>query len=385
MKYIIAPDSFKGSITSTEAANAIGRAIEEMDEHAEIIKLPMADGGEGTVDAVLLSRGGTEITCQVEDPLGRNISASYGWIKEDRTAVIETAAASGLPLLKEKELDPYLASSYGTGQLIRDALDKGAKTIILGLGGSATVDGGVGLFQALGLRVYDENGDKIERAGGRLHRIAKVDTSLLEPRLNQVHIIVASDVTNPLLGKNGAVAIFGPQKGVAPEQVDSFEAGMASFAAVTAKTVQRNMVDEPGSGAAGGIGFLLHSLLTVEFRSGLDLMVELSRLEDHLNGAGIVFTGEGKVDGQSLFGKVPVGVARAARRNNVPAVAFAGMIGDGLERLQEEGLSAVVPIIDQPMTLQEAMIKGETLLYKAAKRTIQLILLHNGSLGGETT
>ncbi|SDM79324.1 glycerate kinase [Sediminibacillus halophilus] len=383
MKYVVAPDSFKGSITSMEAAKAISRAIQEADQQAEVVELPMADGGEGTVDAVLLSRGGVKVTCRVEDPLGRVITASYGWIEEEKTAVIETAAASGLPLLKAEELNPYEASSYGTGQLLRDAMEKGAETIILGLGGSATVDAGVGLFQALGLKVYGETGQEISRVGGRLDRISKVDAAMLEPRLKHANIIVASDVTNPLLGKDGAVAVFGPQKGLAQDQLERFEAGMASFARVTAKAVQRDMSGEPGSGAAGGIGFLLQSLLTVEFRSGMELMVKLSRLEEHLDGADIVFTGEGKVDGQSLFGKVPVGVARAARKKGVPAVAFAGMIGDGLDRLQAEGLTVVIPIVDQPMALKEAMIEGERLLYKAATRVMQLILLEKREIGRE--
>ncbi|QTM98490.1 glycerate kinase [Sediminibacillus dalangtanensis] len=384
MKYVIAPDSFKGSITSIEAAKAISRAVRETDGQAEVVELPMADGGEGTVDAVLLSRGGDKITRQVEDPLGRVIEASYGWMEEEKTAVIETAAASGLPLLKTEELNPYEASSYGTGQLLRDALEKGAETIILGLGGSATVDAGVGLFQALGLKVYGENDREISRVGGRLDRITKVDATGLEPKLKQVNIIVASDVTNPLLGRDGAVAIFGPQKGISAQHLETFEAGMASFAKVTAEAVKHNVAEEPGSGAAGGIGFLLQSLLKVEFRSGLELMVELSRLEEHLVGADVVFTGEGKVDGQSLFGKVPVGVARAARMKGVPTVAFAGMIGDGLDRLQAEGLTVVIPIVDQPMALKEAMAEGERLLYTAATRAMQLIRLDKREIGRET-
>ncbi len=384
MKYVIAPDSFKGSITSIDAAKAISRAVREADEQAEVVELPMADGGEGTVDAVLLSRGGDKVTCQVEDPLGRMIAASYGWVESEKTAVIETAAASGLPLLTEEELDPWKASSYGTGQLLQDALEKGAETVILGLGGSATVDAGVGLFQALGLKVYGQDGREMGRLGGRLDRIGKVDASDLHPNLKQVKFIVASDVTNPLLGKDGAVAVFGPQKGISEEDLENFEAGMASFARVTGKAVKRNMTEEPGSGAAGGIGFLLYSLLTVEFRSGLELMVELTKLDEHLDRADVVFTGEGKVDGQSLFGKVPVGVARTARKKGIPVVAFAGMIGDGLDRLYEEGLTAVVPIVDQPMKLKDAMAEGKALLYKAAKRTMQLILLDKREIGRGT-
>ncbi|SDK47802.1 glycerate kinase [Sediminibacillus albus] len=375
MKILIAPDSFKGSITSTQAAQAVSRAVKELDRQAEVIELPMADGGEGTVDAVLVSRGGEKITCMVEDPLGRRIEADYGWIKDESTAVIETAAASGLPLLTKEELNPMLASSYGTGQLISDALKKGATTIILGLGGSATVDGGVGLFQALGLKVFDQQGKELQRVGGNLQRISSIDTSALNQKLTQAKVIVASDVTNPLLGSNGAVSVFGPQKGVTAGQYRAFEDGMSRFAAIVNQSVNRNKIEEAGSGAAGGIGFLLHSLLNAEFRSGVELMLEISKWREHVGEADIVLTGEGKIDGQSLFGKVPVGIARAAKKENVPVVAFAGTIGEGLDRLSAEGIITVIPIVDKPMKLTEAMATGEELLYEAAKRVMHLILL----------
>lgn len=374
MNILIAPDSFKGSLTSLKAAKAISEAVYQVNSASYVIELPMADGGEGTVDAILASRGGERITCMAEDPLGRQIKADYGWIDEEKTAVVETAAASGLPLLSTTELNPERASSYGTGQLIKNALDKGAETIILGLGGSATVDAGAGLFQALGMQMFDQQGQMLSRIGGKLDLVADINTASLDHRLKKVKLLIASDVTNPLLGKKGAVAVFGPQKGVKESQLPVFEDRMKQFSNLIMKAVKQPAVDEkPGSGAAGGIGFLLHALVKAEFRSGLELMVELSKLEQHLETADLVITGEGKIDGQSLFGKVPVGIARLAKKQGVPVICFAGTLGDELDKIEKEGITTVVPILNQPMTVGEAMEKGEALLHEAAERVMKLV------------
>lgn len=375
MKIIIAPDSFKGSMTSLEAALAIKRGILDVDPLAETILLPMADGGEGTVEAILSVSGGKRISCQVQDPLGRKIEAAYGWIVGEKAAVIETAAASGLPLLLPEELDPDKASSFGTGQLIKDALDRGAEKIILGLGGSATVDAGTGLFQALGVKFFDENNRELETVGGRLDLIASMDATGLEPSLAAVQIIVASDVINPLLGKDGAIAVFGPQKGVKQQHMSRYEKGLQQFSALAANTMGHDKSAEPGSGAAGGIGFLLKTLLDVEFMSGLKLIVERTQLEKQLDGADLVLTGEGRIDGQSVFGKVPVGIGRLARSHNIPVIAFAGSIGSGIENLEKEGILEIMPIISGPMELQEALLDGERLLYEAAKRLMNILKL----------
>ncbi|WP_282019847.1 glycerate kinase [Planomicrobium okeanokoites] len=375
MKIIIAPDSFKSSMTSLEAALAIKRGILDVDPLAETILLPMADGGEGTVEAILSVSGGERISCQVQDPLGRKIEAAYGWIVEEKAAVIETAAASGLPLLFPEELDPDKASSFGTGQLIKDALDRGAEKIILGLGGSATVDAGTGLFQALGVKFFDENNRELETVGGRVDLITSMDATGLEPSLTAVQIIVASDVINPLLGKDGAIAVFGPQKGVKQQHMSRYEKGMRQFSALAANTMSHDKSAEPGSGAAGGIGFLLKTLLDVEFMSGFELIVERTQLEKQLDGADLVLTGEGRIDGQSVFGKVPVGIGRLARSHNIPVIAFAGSIGSGIENLEKEGILEIMPIISGPMELQEALLDGESLLYKAAKRLMNILKL----------
>ncbi|OIJ17205.1 glycerate kinase [Anaerobacillus alkalilacustris] len=375
MKVIIAPDSFKGSITSIEATKAISNALKELDDQIKVIELPMADGGEGTVDSILLSTRGEKNYCQVEDPLGRNIETYYGWIENQKMAIVETASASGLPLLKNEELNPLLASSFGTGQLINDALDKGAETIILGLGGSATVDCGVGLFQALGLKAFDQHEDEIHRVGGQLQSIFRLDTSLLDPRLQRVKIIIASDVTNPLLGKDGAIYVFGSQKGVKEEQFGTFEKGMRHFSKIVNKVTNKNMAEANGSGAAGGIGFLLQSLCDVQFRSGLELIVEINQFKKHLQDTDLVITGEGKIDGQSLFGKVPVGIARLARPLNIPVIAFAGTVGEDIEKIEQEGITTVIPIVNKPMSLEAAINNGQQLLFEAAKRVGKLILI----------
>lgn len=377
MKIIIAPDSFKGSMTSMQAALAIKRGINEINPLAETILLPMADGGEGTVDAILWGSGGEKISCRVQDPLGREIEAAYGWIEKDKTAIIETAAASGLPLLKPGELDPKNASSFGTGQLIKDALEQGAETVILGLGGSATIDAGTGLFQALGVRFVDDEDRELVNIGGLLERIAAMDLSKLDDRLVAVRFIVASDVTNPLLGTEGAIAVFGPQKGVEQHQLSRFENGMRHFSTIAARAAGNDKREEPGSGAAGGIGFLLKTLLDVEFQNGLELIVGKVLLEEQLVGADLVLTGEGRIDGQSLFGKVPVGIGRLAMQYNVPVIAFAGSIGLGVENLGTEGVIEVMPITGGPIGLEEALADGENLLYKASKRLMNFMEIGN--------
>lgn len=378
MKIVIAPDSLKGFLTSTQASAIIHQAIKDFDPTIETVQIPMADGGEGTVQAVLWNKGGETISCSVHDPLGRNTEAAYGWIENEKLAIIETAAASGLPLLTPDEMDPLFASSYGTGELINNALDRGAATIILGLGGSATVDAGTGIFEALGVKFLDEQHKSLTAVGGRLEIIAGIDVSGLDSRLQTVKFIMASDVTNPLLGKDGAVYIFGPQKGIADSQLARFEKGMEKFALLAAEMMGINHINESGSGAAGGIGFLFRTLLDVEFSSGLEMIAELSDLETHLKDADLAITAEGRIDGQSLFGKVPVGIGRLAKRWDIPVIAFAGSIGDGSQKLESEGIHAVMPIVEGPMNLAEAMQNSEKLLYNAAMRLMKI--LHTGRI-----
>ncbi|MGZ4031455.1 MAG: glycerate kinase [Tumebacillaceae bacterium] len=375
MRIVIAPDSWKGSLSSTRGAQVIERAIRELLPDCEIVCLPVADGGEGTVDALLASLGGERVLEQVQDPLGRTVEAYYGWVEAKRLAIVETSAASGLALLQTGERDPKVASTYGTGQLLRAALDRGAKQVILGLGGSATVDAGTGLLEALGVVFYDQAGQQVRGCGGALGQIAAIDASKLDARLADVEIIVASDVTNPLLGQQGAVAIFGPQKGVTGAEMSLFENAMEQFADVVCRTTGTDVRDAAGSGAAGGLGFALQAFLTVQMRSGFEIIATQADLENKIASAQLVITGEGKFDAQSLFGKVPVGIARIAKKLGVPTVVFAGMVEGDFAWAEREGISLAVPIVDGVMTLEEAMNDAEELLHRAVQRFVRTLLL----------
>ncbi len=368
MRIVIAPDSFKGSMSSVEAAKAIAAGFLAVDPSVECILVPMADGGEGTVDAMLLSSGGEKVECEVEDPLGRSITAYYGWFEQKKVAVIEIATASGLPLLKPHEYDPLRASTYGTGQLIQDALSRGAAQIIIGLGGSATIDGGTGCLQALGIRFYDRAGKEIRRVGGQLSEIATIDRSQLDTRLHNTTLTIASDVTNPLLGNEGSVHVFGRQKGVRTEQLAAFESGMAYYARLVEQEMQVDYANHPGSGAAGGFGFGLLAFCNCQLESGFALVAQVADLEAKIQGAQLVISGEGSIDSQSLFGKVPVGVGLLAKKHGVVALGFAGKIGINIESLQETGISLVLPIVDQPMDLAAAMEQGPSLIQRASER-----------------
>ena len=376
MRIVIAPDSFKGSATSTQVARAIEDGIRQVAPEAEIVSIPMADGGEGTVEAIVTILGGSIETATVEDPLGRTIEAGYGWVEAQRLAVIEMAAASGLPLLADDEHDPARASTYGTGQLITAALERGAARIILGLGGSATVDGGTGCLGALGIRFLDPEGRPLRGAGGILGDVARIDAAGLDPRLQRIDMTLASDVSNPLLGDNGAVHVFGPQKGVAAGDLDAFEQGMTHYAALVVEATGRDLRSDAGSGAAGGIGYGLRSFLdNVSTRDGFSLIAGLGRLRDEIRSADLVITGEGKLDSQSLYGKVPVGIARIAREEGTFAAAFAGKIEGDPASFEREGLQAVMPIIDEAMPLEQAMADSEALLTRAGRRFMAILSL----------
>ncbi|MFC0524721.1 glycerate kinase [Pontibacillus salicampi] len=386
MKIIVAPDSFKGSISSTEAAAAIHRGLLAGSSNLDITSIPMADGGEGTVEALTMILEGRLIKKEVTDPLGRRVNASYGWVESSKTAIVETAAASGLPLLTKEELHPLSATTYGTGELLEDALDRGAETIILGLGGSATVDAGTGCFQALGATFHNAKGERLDMNGRELGNVASINTNQLHNRVQNVHWIIASDVTNPLLGEEGAVSVFGPQKGVQQEQQEAFESNMTHYADVLEAHLGQKLRDKEGSGAAGGFGFTLYGLLphsTVQ--SGFQLIAQWSHLHERIKGADLVLTGEGKLDEQSLYGKVPVGIARIAKTYNVPCVAFAGTIEGDVSGSKQEGLLTVLPIVDAPMSLEEAMERGDMLLQRAATRFMEIRKLDTNNTLGEVT
>ncbi|WGL64034.1 glycerate kinase [Pseudomonas sp. CW003PS] len=354
MKIVIAPDSFKESLSAPDVAMAIARGWQQVFPEAECLLRPMADGGEGTVDAVLAAVGGERRECEVRGPMGAPVKAHWGWLGQG-TAVIEMAAASGLHWVPCEQRDARLASSFGTGELIREALDAGARRIILGLGGSATNDAGMGLLQALGMRFLDARGHELAPGGAALTNLDRLDLSSLDARLSDVQVEVAADVDNPLCGPHGASAVFGPQKGATPEHVVQLDAALGRFAAVVASALGEDHAEFPGVGAAGGLGFAARVFLKASFRPGIELVAELSGLAAAMANADLVITGEGRMDAQTLHGKTPVGVARVARAAGVPVIALSGSLGDNYQALYEAGIEAAFSLAPGPLSLEQAM------------------------------
>lgn len=367
MKIVIAPDSFKGSLSSVEVVACVEAAIRAVQKDVEIVRLPIADGGEGTVEAFHLSVGGQIRTETVTDPLGRQLRASY-CILPDGTAVIEMAQASGIMLLSEEELDPVHATTYGTGELIRHALDQGCRQFIIGIGGSATNDGGAGMAQALGVRFLDRAGAQLPPGGGALSRLERIDCSGLDGRLPGSWVLVASDVSNTLCGPEGATAVYGPQKGVTPDKVESLDGALANYARVIKEQLGIDVLELPAGGAAGGLGAGLMVFCKAEVRPGIDIVLDAARFEEALEGADLVITGEGRVDGQSAQGKVPFGVATRVKRFDpqIPVVVLAGCLGEGAERLYDHGVDAIIPISDGSLTIKESMDRAGELVRETA-------------------
>lgn len=377
VKIVIAPDSFKESLSAPDAAAAIARGVRAACPGAEIVAIPMADGGEGTVAAVLAATGGQWRTARVTDALGEPIDASWGWLA-DGTAVIEMAAAAGLEQVPPERRDPLRATSRGVGELVLAALDAGARRIILGLGGSATNDAGAGMLSALGLRILDAHGDEVAPGGAALRNAARVDTTGLDRRLAAVRVDVASDVDNPLCGPHGASAVFGPQKGASASQVAQLDAALAHFADICARALGRDERDRAGAGAAGGLGFAAHAFLNAAFRPGVEVVAELGGLAHAVLGADLVFTGEGRMDQQTLHGKTPAGVARIAHAVGVPVVALAGSLGAGYDKLYRAGITAAYSLAAGPMTLQQACAQAADLLADRARDATRLFMAGRG-------
>lgn len=359
---LIAPDSYKGSLSAQEVVQTIASQWQQIRPTDNLLLYPMADGGEGTMEAVLMALGGEKRTAKVSDPLGRPITAHWGWLEESGTAVIEMAQASGLHCVGEHERDVHKASTYGTGELIKEALDAGAKTIFLTLGGSATNDCGIGMLQALGAEFKDAGGLSLSPGGLALAQLASVELAQLDPRIKDVHFIAACDVDNPLCGERGASAIFGPQKGATPQDVKVLDAALAHCASVCAQTLEKDMQNTPGAGAAGGTGYAALTFFDAQFRPGVALVAELTKLEEAMKSADLVITGEGKLDAQVMHGKAVMGITQLAARNNVPVVALVGSLGDGYQGLYEHGLTAAFSICNGPCTLEYATKHAQTLL-----------------------
>jgi glycerate 2-kinase len=359
MKFVLAPDSFKESMTAKKAALAMEKGVKAVFPDAECVIVPMADGGEGTVDSLISMKNGEMIKTEVLGPLGESVIAEYGLLGEGQTAVIEMASASGLELIKPEDRNPLLTTSYGTGQLIKHALDKGVRRFLIGIGGSATNDGGAGMLQALGVSFKDENGKELSFGGGALGRLHTIDVSGLDERIKHVKFDVACDVTNPLIGENGASAIFGPQKGATAEMVHALDQNLSHFADVMKEQLGQDIAHMDGAGAAGGLGAGLMVFLNAELKKGIDLIIEYTGLEEQVRGADYVFTGEGSIDAQTLFGKTPYGVAGVAKKYSVPVIAFAGRIGNGVESLYDNGFNAIIGILRGVTTFEEALDSGE--------------------------
>ncbi|ENX33565.1 hypothetical protein F889_02226 [Acinetobacter colistiniresistens] len=354
MKVVIAPDSFKDSLSAQEIAQAIASGWQQVFPDAEIIQCPMADGGEGSIEAVLEVCSGQWREQLVQGPLGEPVLAKWGWLATEKIAIIEMAQASGIQLVKPAQRDACNSSSYGTGQLILAALDAGAKEIVLTVGGSASNDAGTGLLTALGATFLDAKHNPLAAGGIALQNLAKINLDQLDPRIQQTQFRLAADVTNPLCGPNGASHIFGPQKGASASQVLELDQALSHFANVTAQLLGVDQRHEAGAGAAGGLGFAAKTFLKAEFRSGVEVIAELNQLAAKIQGADWVITGEGKFDEQTLNGKTPFGVAKIAQAANVPVIVIAGTLGENYQALYPHGITAAFSLTSGPTSLEEA-------------------------------
>lgn len=380
MKIIIAAGALKHSLSAADAAQAVARGLRRSGLDAELVLLPIADGGNGTLDA-FLTGGGDRVPVTVADPLGRPIEAAFGM--RDGTAVVEMALASGLELLAADELDPMRAGTFGTGQLMQAALDAGARGIIVGIGGSATVDGGAGCAAALGVRLLDADGRDVPPGGGSLHLVRQIDTSGLDPRWHEVDVIIASDVDNPTLGEQGAAAVFGPQKGATLAQVDALEANLRHFFTLVAEQVGVDVRAAVGGGAAGALGAGLMAFVGGRIESGIDLILDLRGFDVYLGDTALVITSEGRMDTQTVHGKGPIGVARRAGVRGVPTVALVGGLAADDVLLHDAGLWAALPILNEPLSLDAALARAETLVEQAALRLGYLLQLRTDQAHGQ--
>jgi glycerate kinase len=373
MKIIFAPDSFKESLSAIDVARAMSRGAAAAcagQTPPTLVEVPIADGGEGTVECLVAATAGRPMTSRVTGPLGEKVEAFWGLLGDGRTAVIEMAAASGLPLVPRVRRNPLRTTTFGTGELLAEALEQGAERIIVGIGGSATVDGGVGLAQALGGKFRDADGHEVGWGGGRLEAIARIDLGQLDPRLRRTKILVACDVQNPLTGPTGAAAVFGPQKGATPEMVELLDRGLVNLARRMREDLGIDVETLPGGGAAGGLGAALVAFLGAELKPGIELVLDAVDFATHLAGADLVLTGEGRLDGQSLQGKATVGVARAARASGVPCIAIAGQVAGEIEALKREGIVAAYALVGDNVTVDDAMARAAELIAARSRQAV---------------
>ena len=372
LKIVIAPDSFKGSLSASEAANAIDKGIKNAFPNAETYLLPVADGGEGTMETLVAATNGQIKEALVTGPLGNQVQAAYGVLGDGQTCVIEMAVAAGLALVHTTKLNPLQATTFGVGELIKLALDDGYRSFIVALGGSATNDGGAGMLQALGAKLLDCHGREIGFGGGCLAEIDKIDLTNFDARIKNSKVLIASDVKNPFIGVNGASHIFGPQKGATPEMVHTLDCNLTHWANKIKASTGVSLHDLEGAGAAGGLSGAFLAFFHATMASGIEVVLKYVKFNHHLQNTDLVITGEGQVDHQTASGKTPQGVAMAAQKKNVPTVILAGAVGEGIETLYNYGVVSVTSMMSKPMTLGDAMHHAESLLERSAEQVVRL-------------
>ena len=373
MKIVIAPDSYKGSIYASDAARAMEDGVRRALPDAETVLVPVADGGDGTLETLVETSGGRIITSEVTGPLGEPVSAQWGAMGDGVTAVAEMARTSGLALVRLEQRDPLNATTYGLGEVILEALEAGFRRFILGIGGSATNDAGAGMAQALGVRLLDAGGADLPPGGAALARLARIDASGLDPRAADADFDVACDVNNPLTGPEGASAVYGPQKGATPAMIEQLDAALANFAGVVKRDLGADVDGVPGSGAAGGLGGGIMAFLGGRLRPGVDIVLDKVDLASRLDGADLIITGEGCMDFQTVYNKAPIGVARLAGERNIPVIGVSGSLGGGFTDVHEHGIAAAVAITHAPMTLDEATDRVAELIASATEQAIRLV------------
>ena len=373
MRIVVAPDSFKGSVSALGVANAMEKGILTVFPEAEVLKVPIADGGEGTVEALVDATGGQMIYEDVMGPLGERVKAYWGILGDNETAVMEMAAASGLPLVPKDKRDPRITTTYGTGELIKSALDKGIRKIIIGIGGSATNDGGMGMARALGVLFLDAEGNELPHGGAALAKLAEIDMENIDPRLNETEIMVACDVDNPLCGPRGASAVYGPQKGATPEMVTELDRALCVYAEIAAKVTGKDLINYPGAGAAGGLGAGLLFFTNAELRPGVEIVLETLGVSTLVEGCDLVITGEGRTDFQTAYGKAPVGLAKVAKLWNIPVICIAGGLGKGADDVLAQGVDGLASTVPHPMTLEECMEAGDGMIEDATARVCRMV------------
>lgn len=374
MKILIAPDKFRESLSSIKAAKAIERGIKKVDTNIETVLCPIADGGEGTVDALVAATSGRYVICDATGPLGEKISAKYGVLGDNKTAVVEMAAASGLWLVLQDKRNPLYTTTYGTGDMIRSALDFGVGKVIVGIGGSSTTDGGMGMAQALGIKFYDKEGNELGYGGIQLERLYKIDMKNIDPKVNRTIFEVACDVDNSLTGSKGAAYVYSPQKGANPDEVKRLDEGLRNFAKVIKRDLGKDVENLKGAGAAGGLGAGLVAFLDAKLRPGVDIVMETINLRKRIEDVDLAITGEGSTDIQTLMGKAPTGVINIAKEFKVPVVIISGSVANDMSKLHESGVDAIFSIVPRPISLKESFRNASLYLEKTAEEVIRLFI-----------